>query len=47
MQREFFKAIYRMLCDSDTGPRLPTLLLSLGPERAEALLSGGDVSAPA
>ncbi|MGQ0718411.1 MAG: lysine--tRNA ligase [Pseudonocardiales bacterium] len=39
-QRTFFAALYRLLCSSDTGPRLPTLLLSIGPERAHRLLSG-------
>lgn len=38
-QRAFFVALYRLLCSSDTGPRLPTLLLSIGPERAHLLLS--------
>jgi lysyl-tRNA synthetase class 1 len=37
-QREFFKALYRLLCSSDTGPRLPTLFLSLGPDVTERLL---------
>jgi lysyl-tRNA synthetase class 1 len=39
-QRAFFAALYRLLCSSDTGPRLPTLLLSIGPQRAHFLLSG-------
>lgn len=38
-QRKFFVALYRLLCSSDTGPRLPTLLLSIGPERVHRLLS--------
>ncbi len=33
-QRAFFKAVYRLLCDAETGPRLPTLLLSIGRDRA-------------
>lgn len=37
-QRAFFVALYRLLVGSDTGPRLPTLLLSIGRERARALL---------
>ncbi len=37
-QRTFFKALYRLLCASDTGPRLPTLMLSIGPERTRELL---------
>jgi lysyl-tRNA synthetase, class I len=39
-QRAFFKAIYRLICDAETGPRLPTLLLSIGRERAHRLLVG-------
>lgn len=37
-QRAFFVALYRLLCGSDTGPRLPTLLLSIGPEQSRRLL---------
>jgi lysyl-tRNA synthetase class 1 len=39
-QRTFFKALYALLVASDTGPRLPTLMLSLGPERTRELLVG-------
>jgi lysyl-tRNA synthetase class 1 len=39
-QRAFFKAVYRLLVAAETGPRLPTLLLSLGQERARSLLAG-------
>jgi lysyl-tRNA synthetase, class I len=39
-QRAFFAALYRLLCSSDTGPRLPTLLLSAGPDRVHRLLAG-------
>lgn len=38
IQRKFFRSVYQMLCTKETGPRLPTLLLSLGPERAHKLL---------
>ncbi|HSP72947.1 MAG TPA: lysine--tRNA ligase [Gaiellaceae bacterium] len=38
-QRAFFAALYRLLVGDDTGPRLPTLLLSLGPERVRSLLA--------
>jgi len=38
-QRAFFAALYQLLCSSNTGPRLPTLLLSIGLERAHRLLS--------
>jgi len=37
-QREFFVLLYRLLIGTDTGPRLPTLLLAVGLERARALL---------
>ena len=40
-QRSFFAALYQLLCSSDTGPRLPTLLLSIGPEHAHRLLAAG------
>jgi lysyl-tRNA synthetase class 1 len=39
-QRDFFRAVYRLLVDAETGPRLPTLLLSIGPARARELLVG-------
>ena len=39
-QRTFFKAVYQLLCASDTGPRLPTLMLSIGPGRTRELLVG-------
>ncbi|MGI8713905.1 MAG: lysine--tRNA ligase [Solirubrobacteraceae bacterium] len=39
-QRTFFKAVYRLLIGAETGPRLPTLLLSIGPERTRQLLAG-------
>ncbi|HLZ62277.1 MAG TPA: lysine--tRNA ligase [Ktedonosporobacter sp.] len=38
-QRSFFIALYTLLCGRDTGPRLPTLLLSLGRERVKCLLA--------
>ena len=37
-QREVFKGIYALLLGADTGPRLPTLILSLGQERVRGLL---------
>ncbi len=37
-QRSFFAALYLLLCYEETGPRLPTLFLSLGKERIRALL---------
>jgi lysyl-tRNA synthetase class 1 len=39
-QRLFFKAVYRLVCNAETGPRLPTLLLSIGRDRAHVLLVG-------
>ncbi|WP_145224814.1 lysine--tRNA ligase [Rudaeicoccus suwonensis] len=39
-QRQFFKLLYNLLVDKDTGPRLPTLLLAVGPERVRSLLGG-------
>jgi lysyl-tRNA synthetase, class I len=39
-QRAFFKAVYSLTVGADTGPRLPTLLLSIGAERARELLVG-------
>jgi lysyl-tRNA synthetase class 1 len=41
-QREFFKAVYLLLLGKETGPRLPTLLLSIGLERARRLLGQQD-----
>ena len=37
-QRTFFKNIYDMLIDSDTGPRLPTFLIALGKAKIGKLL---------
>lgn len=37
-QREWFVLVYRLLVGRETGPRLPTLLLALGPERVRSLL---------
>lgn len=37
-QRAFFVLLYRLLIGTETGPRLPTLLLALGPERIRSLL---------
>lgn len=39
-QRAFFAALYRLILGVETGPRLPTLFLSLGPARVRALLGG-------
>jgi lysyl-tRNA synthetase class 1 len=38
-QRELFALLYRLLVGHDTGPRLPTLLLSLGQDRIRHLLT--------
>ncbi|WP_016909194.1 lysine--tRNA ligase [Streptomyces xiaopingdaonensis] len=39
-QRSFFALLYRLLVGSETGPRLPTLLLAVGAERVRKLLGG-------
>ena len=39
-QRQFFALVYRLLIGTETGPRLPTLLLAAGPARVRALLGG-------
>ncbi len=36
-QKEFFELLYRLLVSDPTGPRLPTLLLSIGAERVRML----------
>ena len=38
-QRALFILLYQLLIGKDTGPRLPTLLLALGPDRVRALLT--------
>jgi lysyl-tRNA synthetase class 1 len=38
-QRQFFKAVYSLVCASETGPRIPTLFLSLGIQRVKELLT--------
>lgn len=38
-QRQFFIALYRLICAAETGPRLPTLFLALGEERVRQLLA--------
>jgi lysyl-tRNA synthetase, class I len=38
-QRAFFKDVYRLLIDKETGPRLSTFLWSLGKEKTEYLLT--------
>jgi len=38
-QRSWFVLLYRLLVGRETGPRLPTLLLSLGPDRVRLLLT--------
>ena len=46
-QRDFFKVLYRLLCSADTGPRLPTLVLSIGLGRTIALLADDDAETTA
>jgi lysyl-tRNA synthetase, class I len=38
-QRTWFILLYRLLIGKDTGPRLPTLLLALGQEKARQLIA--------
>ncbi len=38
-QKAFFKLLYNLLVDKDRGPRLPTLLLALGPDTVRRLLT--------
>lgn len=38
-QKAFFKLLYNLLVDKDRGPRLPTLLLALGPDTVRRLLA--------
>lgn len=45
-QRAFFRALYQLLAGRDTGPRLPTFLLSIGQERARSLLDSSRVAPP-
>ncbi len=40
-QRSFFKLLYRLFLDTETGPRMPTLLLALGRDRVRELLDAG------
>ncbi|QPP07166.1 lysine--tRNA ligase [Streptomyces bathyalis] len=37
-QRSFFALVYKLLVGSETGPRLPTLLLAVGSDRVRKLL---------
>lgn len=37
-QRAFFALVYRLIVSTDTGPRLPTLLLAVGADRTRRLL---------
>jgi lysyl-tRNA synthetase class 1 len=39
VQRRYFAALYKLLCSADTGPRLPTLLMSVGAPRVRELLT--------
>jgi lysyl-tRNA synthetase class 1 len=40
-QRKWFILLYELLVGQDTGPRLPTLLLSLGQDKIRSLLAPG------
>ena len=37
-QRQLFALLYRLLVGSETGPRIPTLLLCIGPEQVRTLI---------
>jgi lysyl-tRNA synthetase class 1 len=37
-QKDFFRLLYNLLVSADRGPRLPTLVLALGPEKVRHLL---------
>lgn len=37
-QKDFFRLLYHLLVSADRGPRLPTLILALGPEKVRHLL---------
>jgi lysyl-tRNA synthetase class 1 len=37
-QKDFFRLLYNLLVDADRGPRLPTLVLALGPAKVRQLL---------
>jgi lysyl-tRNA synthetase class 1 len=37
-QKDFFRLLYRLLVDADRGPRLPTLVVALGPAKVRQLL---------
>jgi lysyl-tRNA synthetase class 1 len=43
-QREFFKLLYQLLISSDTGPRVPTLLLAVGRDEVLRLVQPSVVS---
>lgn len=38
-QKAFFKLLYNLLVDKDRGPRLPTLIVALGPAKVRELLT--------
>ncbi len=38
-QKEFFRLLYQLLVGKDRGPRLPTLIVALGPDRVRSLLT--------
>lgn len=39
-QKAFFRLLYNLLVGRDRGPRLPTLIVALGPDRVRSLLTG-------
>ncbi|MFW6773567.1 lysine--tRNA ligase [Nocardioides sp. CPCC 205120] len=39
-QKAFFRLLYRLLVGAERGPRLPTLVVALGPETVSSLIQG-------
>jgi lysyl-tRNA synthetase, class I len=39
-QKDFFRLLYQLLVSAERGPRLPTLVVALGPEKVRRLLGG-------
>ena len=37
-QKDFFRLLYHLLVAAERGPRLPTLVLALGPAKVRQLL---------
>ena len=46
-QKEFFRLLYRLLVAAERGPRLPTLVVALGPEKVRRLLGASGAASAA